>query len=70
MKSGVRVHNISNFTFQLSYCFKHFSFFSYLLVTLHLPQPLRGGKDSKANKMSSTLSNLNPLDVMDCICQE
>jgi hypothetical protein len=69
MKRGDRVQNISKLTFKLSYCFKHFSFMSYLHVTFHLPQPLMDGKDSKVDKMSSTHPNFNPLEVLDSIIQ-
>ena len=69
MKSGDHVQNISEFTFYFSECLKHFSFSSYLLVTLHLPWPLMDGEASKANKMSSTHPNSNPSDVMDSMSQ-
>jgi hypothetical protein len=49
---------------------KHFPISNYLVVTRHLPQLLMDDEDSKADKMSSTLSNLNSLDVMDSISKE
>ena len=61
---------ISNFTFELSNCFNTLKILSYLLVTLHLPQSVMHGEDSKVHKMSSTHLNLNLLDVLDCISQE
>ena len=65
MKNGDHVQKISKFTFELSYCFKHLSFSSYHLVTLHLPWPLVDGEASKANKMSYTHPNSNLTDVLD-----
>ena len=70
MKCSDHVQKISKFAFELSVCFKHLSFLSYLLVTLHLPEPLTDSDAFKADKMSSTHPNSNPLDVMDSICQE
>ena len=67
---GDHVQNISKFTFELSNCFKHFQICNYIHVTLHLPQPLMDGEDSKTNKMSSTHPNLIPSDVMDSMRQE
>ena len=69
MKSGDHVQNISKFTFDLSDYVKHFSFLSYHFVTLHLPWPLMDGEHSKDDKMSSTHTNSNMLDVLDSVSQ-
>lgn len=69
-KLGDHVQKISKFTFELSDCIKHFPILRYLLVTLHLPQPLTDDKDSKTDKMSSTHPNLNLSDVMDSMSQD
>jgi hypothetical protein len=69
MKHGDHVQKISKFTFELSNCFKQFSFPSYLLVTLHLLEPLMDGEDSKDDKMGSTHPNLNPSNFLDYIFQ-
>ena len=67
MKSGYHVQNISKLAFDLSNCVKHFSFSSYLLVTLHLPQPLTDGEASKDDQISYTHPNLNSSNIMDSI---
>ena len=54
IESGDNVRNVSKFTFEIPYCFKHVYFLSYLLVTLHLPWPLTDGEASKADKLSFT----------------
>ena len=70
MKCSDHVQKISKFTFELSFCFKHLSFLSYLHVTLHLPQLLTAGEASKTDKMSSIHPNSKPSNVMDSIVQE
>jgi hypothetical protein len=58
-----------NSHFEISYCFEHFSFSRYILMTLHLPQPLTDGKNSKVDKMSYIHPNSNSSHVMDSACQ-
>jgi hypothetical protein len=70
MKLGIHVQNISEFTFDLLDCFKHFQISNYLHVTLHLTWSLTNGEDSKVDKMSYNHPNLNLVGVIDSRSQD